>query len=603
MNEYSTSSSETKLNTCANILLTLPFKEGFLSNETFIRNVTTYAEVRSNQIIYDETSRVMELYMALHAMMDFNQRNNATVPITREFIKETCPNFYVPSVAVSSSENMSYDIVDYGTKNNSTELFPDYNSSKCDSDETFSIIGPMDSTNMNTIMTTIVEFLNKEQIFQMTPFSFFDEDIMKDNDSNNFARSTSDAKDLAKSFVDYLRFLKRDFVSILYDIDCEFCEQVVSHIVEIKRELTIENYPYNCRASLYSPGHCKQVLMELKRTKFSTIVFVEGDNSYQDMDQIMEHSINYGLVSKEHMWIVIPHELNDDYYIYRALKCFRKGSKEEQFVRGVSIYEYRSKLKYDHRKFLVEGVLDSNLLPMIKSRTLMNLDNKDFYEVLRQKSLSNAAYVYDTVISMLFSLCLKGSVEESNMLTLLRSLPTFWGATGLLSFDDDGNRMNLQYYVSYIEDNSCADGKADLVMFDANTNGTWIWIKNAIYFDGTASPPDRLRVVNEDMNYLTAFESWGTFAEVLLVLCVCSTLSLFVEKFKDKRGVQLAQPFYLHSLCFSCVLFSLHIIPYGLDENIAPFGRQTLDMLCMMMPIARSAGYLFIVYTVFIKVR
>ena len=584
-------------NECANIMLALPFKEESLHIEALIPNVTTYTGVISNQIIYDETSRVMELYMALQAIMDFNKRNSTVVPTLEKFIHETCPNLNVPSITVSSSEHAFFDILQLGIKKNSIAVIPDYDSSKCDRDDLLSIIGPMDSNVMEDLMMNSKE----KKLFQITPFSFFNENVLNDNEKKNFARSTSDAKHLAKSFVDYLHFLKRDYVAILYSKDCTFCDIVVRHILELKSDLTIVTLRYNSRASVYSPEHCKEVLLELKWIKFSTIVLVEGEKSYQELDQIMEYSVEYGLVSKEHMWIVIPHEFNDDYYIYRALTCFPRGSKEEQFVRGISIYEYRR--RYDFPNFFVEGVLDSNILSMIKSRTLMTFDEMDLYEVQQQKTLSNAAYVYDTVISLIFALCVKGSAGESNLLTFLSSSQTFWGATGFFSLDDDGNRMSPQFSVSYIDDNACSNGKGDMVVFNDRTNGTWKSVKNGVYFDGTAFPPNRLRLVDEDMNYLTSAEAWGTFAEVILIISLCSVLSFLVERFKDKRRVQLAQPFYLHSLCFSCVVFSLHIIPYGLDESIAPFGIETLDMLCIIMPIFRSIGYLFIVYTIFIKVR
>jgi len=227
----------------------------------------------------------------------------------------------------------------------------------------------------------------------------------------------------------------------------------------------------------------------------------------------------------------------------------------------------------------------------------------DFYEVLHKKTLSNAAYVYDTAISMLFFLCANGSTRESNLLALLRSSPSFTGASGFFSINDDGTRADLDFFVSYIDDNVCTGGIGHLVIFDVNTNGTWESIAEGMYFDGTASPPDRLRIVNENLNFLSPAEFWGTFAEVVLVVCTCASLSFLVEKFKDKRRVQLGQPFYLHSLCFSCALFSLHIIPFGLNESNVPFDTEALDTLCLMVPIVRSTGHLFILYSVSIKVR
>jgi len=537
--------------------------------------------------------------MGLQAIVHFNDRDNTVVPIMGEFVNGTCSSLYVPSVAVSSSEDAFYDhILGVGSKkDDSVVLLPDVTCSN--SDELLSIVGPMDSS----VMEAIVKYSNDENMFQITPFSFFDDTIIENETGlKNFARSTTDAKNLAESFVGYLRFLKRDYIAILYDIDCAFCNRVYDSIFDSKGNLTIKEFRYSCKASIYDPRYCKETLISLQLSRFSTIVFLDGKNSYQDLDQIMKYSIEYGLVSKDHMWIIIPYELNDDYYIYQSLKCFPRGSKEELFVRGMSIYEYRNQFMHD--SFEVE--LDSTLLPLIRSWNFLNLNEANVHAVLHTMSLLNAAYVYDTVIAMLFSQCVKSSVgTESSLMTLLKLLPTFSGATGLFLLDDNGNRANLEYSVLFIDDSTCFNGtgKGDIVKSDMNKNGTWISVAKGMYFDGNAAPPINLRIVNENMNYLTPAESWSTFVEVILIVCACALLSLFVNKFKDRRRVQLGQPFYLHSLCFYCALFSFHILPYGLDENNTPFGHKTLDTLCVMMPIVRSVGFLFMLYTVFIKVR
>ena len=539
--------------------------------------------------------------MGLQAIVHFNDRDNAVVSIMGEFVNDTCPGLYVPSVTVSSSENAFYDLIlgvgNSSKKEDSVVLMPDVTCEN--SDESLSIVGPMDSS----VMEEIVKYSNDEDMFQMTPFSFFDDAIIEhETGLKNFARSTTDAKNLAESFVGYLRFLKRDYVAILYDIDCAFCNRVYDSIFDSKGNLTIKEFRYSCKASIYDPRYCKEELINLHLSRFSTIVFLDGKNSYQDLDQIMKYSIEYGLVSKDHMWIIIPHELNDDYYVYQSLKCFPRGSKEELFVRGISIYEYRNKIMQDS----FEEKLDSTLLPLMRSWNFLNLNEANVHEVLHTMPLLNAAYVYDTVIAMLFSRCVKSSVGvESSLRIFLKLLPTFSGKTGLFLLDDNANRANLEYSVLFIDGNTCFNGtgKGDIIKSDMNTNGTWLSVAKGMYFDGDSAPPIDLRIVNENMNYLTPAESWSTFVEVILIVCACALLSLYVNKFKDRRKVQLGQPFYLHSLCFNCAFFSFHILPYGFDENNTPFGHKTLDMLCIMMPIIRSVGFLFMLYTVFIKVR
>ena len=364
--------------------------------------------------------------------------------------------------------------------------------------------------------------------------------------------------------------------------------------------MTIEEFGCSHKADIDDPQHCKRVFGNLQLSLFSTIIFIEGEKSYQDLDKTIKYSVEYGLVSKEHMWIIIPRELNDDCYIYRALKCFPLGSKEELFVRGLSIYDYRN------QGFLLEKELNSSLLTLIRSKNISSLKEAEFNKVFQRKSLSNAAYVYDTVIAMLFSLCEKSLVGKESLLTLFKLLPIdVFGATGLFSLDDEGIRINSEYSLSYIGNDTCSNGVGigSKVTYDVNINETWKSVADGMYFDGNAAPPFRLRLQNEDMNYLTPAESWGTFVEVILIIYVCVFLSFQVVKFKYKRRVQLGQPFYLLSVCFCCALFALNILPYGLDENNAPIGHENLDMLCVMMPIVRSASFLFLLYTVFIKVR
>jgi len=597
MTENSSLSSSTVVD-CPNLLLILPYQKQFSTTaEVLTLNATTFDEVRRNQFVVNEMSRLMIVYGALQAIMHFNQRNNTVVAITGEYVNSTCPNLYVPSVTISSSEDAFYDDILGlgGEKNDDVVFLPDLTCGNAD--ELLSIVGPMDSN----VMEEVAIYANDQNMFLMTPFSFFDETkIKKADDSKNLVRLTTDAKHLATKFVDYLRFLERDYVAILYDGDCTFSNQVLVNIRDSKGNLTITEFGYSCKADIDDPQHCKRVLSNLQLTLFSTIIFIEGEKSYQDLDQIIRYSVEYGLVTNEHMWIIIPHELNDDCYIYRALKCFPRGSKEELFVRGLSIYDYRN------QDFLLEEELNSSLLSLIRSKNISRLKEAQFYQVFQKKSLSNAAYVYDTVITMLFLLCEKSLVGKESLLTLFKLLPIdVFGATGLFSLDDDGIRVNLEYSLWYIGSDTCSNGIGigSKVIYDVNTNETWNAVADGMYFDGNAAPPFRLRLHNEDMNYLTPVESWGFFVEVILIICICVFLSLKVVKFKYKRRVQLGQPFYLLSVCFCCALFSLHILPYGLDENNAPVGQENLDMLCVMMPIVRSACFLFLLYTVFIKVR
>ena len=64
---------------------------------------------------------------------------------------------------------------------------------------------------------------------------------MKGYDSKNLVRSTTDAKHLATKFIDYLRFLERDYVAILYDSDCAFSNQVFVNIRDSKGNLCRNN--------------------------------------------------------------------------------------------------------------------------------------------------------------------------------------------------------------------------------------------------------------------------------------------------------------------------------------------------------------------------
>ena len=148
MTENSSLSSSTVVD-CPNLLLTLPYqKQSSTTSEVLTLNATTFDEVRGNQFVVNEMSRFMIVYSALQAIMHFNQRNNSVVSVMGEYVNNRCPNLYVPSVTVSSSDDVLYDHILGlgGEKNDDVVFLPDLTCGNAD--ELLFIVGPMDPNVM-----------------------------------------------------------------------------------------------------------------------------------------------------------------------------------------------------------------------------------------------------------------------------------------------------------------------------------------------------------------------------------------------------------------------------------------------------------------------
>jgi len=586
---------------CLKIFLALPFSytgDQIPSQSSLIANATTYEQVINNQYISDATSRFMELYRALQAMIHFNQRNNEVVSNLKEYIINTCPNLQVSQADVSSSENALRYVLDRHPNTTHIDLSTEFNNSVCsNNNEKYSIVGPMDSSEIGNV----ADMADSYGTLQITPYSFF----KKSSELKGFGRSTTNAKKLATNFVQYLRYLKRNYIALLSDHNCAFSTEVAYQINNAVGNLTVSTFDYSCNDDdIISPHHCSKVFEEVEATKFSTIVLIEGKNYPHYMDQIISYSIENGLSSSEHLWIIIPHEWNDDCYLYRSLKCFPRDSQEEQFVRGISIYDYRRRF-IDRPSTFSEEIMsdfDTDVLSLAQLVNLEHFNETDFHELLSEKSFVNSAYVYDSTIALLLALCTKSSEADQSSEKISTLIPTFHGSTGSFSLDNNGNRIYSEYSILNLDNDTCSSGISNFHTFNVYTNESWNSIADGVYFDGTSNAPKSLRLVHEDMNYISKSNFWKTLLVVTLIAASCSYLSYLVERFRNKRAIQLAQPFYLHSICFSCALFSFYYIAFAFDENNVPFKTDTLDIFCVMMPIVRSMGLLFTLYSVFVKV-
>ena len=290
------------------------------------------------------------------------------------------------------------------------------------------------------------------------------------------------------------------------DQNCAFSKEVARQIRKDDGNLTVSHFLYSCNNDdIASPHYCSKVFEEVEATKFSTIVLIEGKNYPQYMDQVISYSIENGLSSSERLWIIIPHQWNDGCYLYRSLKCFPRDSKEEQFVRGISIYDYRRRF-IDRPYTFAEEIMsdfDTNVTSLAQSVNLEHFNEMELHELLSKKSFVNSAYVYDSTIALLLALCTKSSEAYQSFQTISALIPTFYG-----SLDDNGNRIYTEYSILNLDNDTCSSGISNFHTFNVYTNKSWNSIEDGVYFDGTSNASESLRLVHEDMNYISQANFW-----------------------------------------------------------------------------------------------
>jgi len=588
------------------MFLTLPLSESLsipLATMKHVRsnsndNITIHDQALLNEYYILRAQRYLELYSTLLAIRHVNERNGTFVEWLRN-ITSVCPDnddFSIPYVFLSDNGDAYQNFIAHEFNANSNEedyLYFD-NDYDHDDDSFCGIIGPVDSN----YAATISEFgnINEELDFvQVTPYAFTDENHERLNSKP--IRVSAEAETIASRLYDYLiTILNRDYIAILSDSVKENFGKVFADNVNLaRRGTTIEFALYDGQASLeYSakhPDHVVNALEVVADSKFSTIVLIEGSQTHVLLPQIMSKADELGLISKEHMWIVVPHELSSglEYYKYVHANA-DPGSLEEKFLRGLQFFDYSNvnlSSKFSNHLLRDEG-LDSDIVNMIStfSPVYFNATDIMFVRMKSTVTLTNAGLLFDSVLRFFLSFC--------------GQFGNLGGVTGMFS-SAKGAYIDAFSVLNLVMSND-SEGASTLSPVAVIDNGAWLSFGNASYYDGSNNPPEALRIVEEEMNYLSLIYANFVYVAMILSLLIGLIMGYIVKKKREELMSRTFDPLYLHILVITSAISSLSLLAFVGDERLASEHNSLLNVMCHFVSFMISICGLFRYYAFYVKV-
>jgi len=561
-------------------------------------NSTIHEQAVLNEYYILRAQRYLELYSTLLAIRHVNERNGTFVEWLSN-ITSVCPNnddFSIPYVFLSDNGDAYQNFIAhefYAQSNEEDYLHMDNNYDH--NDHSFcGIIGPMDSNYADTIGE--FDKYNKElDLVQVTPYAFTDDNHESLNSKP--IRVSAGAELIASRLYDYLiTILNRDYIAILSDSMENFGKIFADNVNLTSRGTTIEFALYDGQASLeYSANHPDHVVNALELvadSKFSTIALIEGSRTHVLLPQIMSKADELGLISKEHMWIVVPHELSSglEYYKYVHANA-DPGSLEEKFLRGLQFFYYSNvnlSTKFSNH-LLRDESLDLDIVDMISTFSPVYFNTTDIM-LVRTKSdvnLTNAGLLFDSVLRFFLNFCGQFSNLRGVTAMFSNAKVAYIEAFSMLNLvmSTDGEDISTLLPVAVID------------------NGPWLAFGNATYYDGSNNPPEALRTVREDKNFISSIGSSLVLVAFSFILFLSSTMGYLVYIKRELSTIRSIDPWFLYILILTPAISSFSLFGLVADERVVHDDKKLLDTMCHLIVLTLAFSDCIPYYMFCVKVN
>ncbi len=571
---------------------------------------TIYDKAISNEYIALRTQRYLELYSTLLAIRHINEQNGTIVKWLSN-ATSICPNideFSIPYVLLSDNDSFEQDVIAHvlNAKHDGKDYlsFEDKNYDY-DNDSFCGIIGPVDSNYATVVSKVMSEYSNyfdmdeEHDLVQVTPYAFTRKQI--ENQNSKPIRMSTRAETIASSLYEYLiTTLKRDYIAILSDsLGFEKFGKIFEDNINLAYHDTTINFAlYDGESSLrYSadhPYHVYNALELVADLKFSTIVLIESSRTHALLPQIISKADELGLISKKHMWIVVPHELSNglEYYLYLHSNT-GPDSLEEKFLRGLQFFDYTIVHISSHfsRSLQSEQSLDSDIADMISTFSPVEFSTEDIM-LHRMKSdvhLTNAALLFDSVLSLYIHFCeIPSHVDGVTvMLDVVRdsSEEFFFNTFSIFNLEKD-------------------EAKNDSILLSVALmdNGVWQSFENATYFDGSNIPPEALRTIEEDMNIVSLSDIYFVFVTFTVIFLFSLVMSYLVHVKKKTSAILTFEPWYLHILILTSAISSICLLGMIVDERLVHHDTNMLNVMCKFLLFTRIFSQSLAWFAFYVKV-
>ena len=563
------------------------------------------------------TQRYLELYSTLLAFQHINEHDGEFIPWLSN-VTYTCPKnntssncndskinfdneFTIPYAHLSDASESLDEYLTHGISNhdndqqtgwfyfvNDTSTLNDEDGGKCEYDNSFcAFVGPLGSDYVEVDMLLDVLEDKNDDIMQVTPYAF-----VSDFDHNDLLKRVSvGAQTIASRLYEYLSTtLNIRYIAVVYDESGGKFGAIFREYSNMAGSKTIVKFASYGRASNVS-----HALEAVAAWNFSTIVFVESSRTRALMPLIMSKADELGLLSNNHMWMIVPHELSCGLEYYKHLNAYMKmGSCEEKFLRGLQFFDYANVRLLDSFSSHLQSDqnLDPNIVDVIPtlSPVYFNVTEITHYRLSHDVHLTNAGLLYDSILTLLSSLC--------------KSIGDLEGVTGKIGATKDSSNDTYANAFSILNlDTTVNENDLSTVSTVASIReGLWESFENATYFDGSNTPPS-IRFVEEDMNYISPTHLLIVVIAFSSNLLFASALSYCVYEKRDDSRVYLLESEFLYTLIISELLGSFIMLILIIDERVVSHNGRLLDWLCSVVVMIRDSGQYLSWYAFYIKVR
>ena len=584
------------------LFLTLPLSIPSINNNSNNNNSTIHEQALLNEYYILRTQRYLELYSTLLAIRHVNERNGTFVEWLSN-ITSVCPNnddFSIPYVFLSDNGDAERNFIahEFNVTSNGQNYVHFDNNYDHDDVSFCGIIGPVDSNYAAQISRLKRDLLNYDEIdlVQVTPYAFIDEN--HENLNSKLIRVSAGAETIASRLYDYLiTTLGRDYIAILSDsVEENFGKIFADNVNLTSRGTTIEFALYDGQASLeYSanhPHHVYNALELVADSKFSTIVLVEGSQAHALLPQIISKADELGLISKEHMWIIVPHELSSGLEYYKHVHSNADpDSLEEKFLRGLQFFDYSNvnlSTKFSNHLLRDEG-LDSDIVNMIStfSPVYFNATDIMFVRMKSTVTLTNAGLLFDSVLRFFLSFC--------------GQFGNLGGVTGMFS-SAKGAYIDAFSVLNLVMSND-SEGASTLSPVAVIDNGAWLAFGNASYYDGSNNPPEALRTVREDKNYISSIGSSLVLVAFSFIIFLSSTMGYIVYTKRKLSTIRSIDPWFLYILILTSAVSSFSLLGLVADERVVYDDIKLLDTMCHLIVLTLAFSDCIPYYTYCVKVN
>jgi len=565
-------------------------------------NITDISVSTVDQVL--QQARYSELFMLLLAIEHVNNKDGSIVAELAEYDCDIkIPRAYISGSASSSLKalltgNLPEDIAIYPQHQENQEKF--YNIG-----DLCGFIGPFHSNGADLLL----DVLHSSNAVHLLPLIAFDK--TKQSVPKNAAFILSDTRTLAMRILDFFIWQRREYIAFIYDESSPFCNEVWYQINQLNAqrndslnvdiELTISGFGFDGYVTEESNlFHVKNVLSEARKTKYSTIGYLNGVST--DIAATLGAAKELDMTTDEYIWLMVPYELMIekhmlDIFGFRFCKNF-------YVLEYVPFHDINSHVKSSVLKLNIQ---ENQHLHQLLEDIAGNIDglelsydrNKNSLEINELSSF--AALVYDAVVSLALGLCIefKSDAVGSHISGLFSE--SFTGVSGDVYFNriSHGRRPEMLECSVFSVWERGVEGK--MLEVARTSEGLWGTAEARLSVQGTVSlQSHKQRLVTEDLKYMTKAMQSIYIALIFIIWIIGFVMLVLISKNSSLPQIKLAQPLYLKSLCIAAILITSCMIPLLLSRTEF---AQNVDLdFCVVLSALRAFGFRFGTYVCFVKV-